>query len=338
MLTSERYSRQTLFSGIGIAGQEKIAKAKVLIVGMGALGTVIANNLCRSGVGMLRMVDRDYVEISNLQRQTLFEETDVQQHLPKSTAAATHLQKINYQVILEPIVDDLNYSNIARYTDGIDIILDGTDNFETRFLINDYCVQNHLPWVYGAVSGSYGMTMNIIPGETPCLRCFMQDIPSPGMGANCSSAGVINMITGIIGCHQSVEALKYLVSSPVRNTILYIDLWNNVNNPIHVLKEPNCRACTKQQYDFLRPQSSTAVTTMCGSNSYQVIPPHKKNISFEIIGNKLSQLGQVSINKYLLSFKTGETEITLFPDGRAIIKNAADEGAAKSIYTEYIGL
>ncbi len=252
MAFSERYSRQIVFKEIGEEGQEKLRNSKVVVIGMGALGTVIANNLCRAGVGHLRLVDRDLVEISNLQRQTIYNERDVRHNLPKAVAAVQHLQKVNSEITLEPVVNDVNSGNMEKLMEGMDLVLDGTDNLETRFLINDACHKHNLPWIYGGALMSSGMTMNIIPGETPCIRCISPDLPGPGSYPTCSTAGVLGMITGIIASLESAEAMKILIGSPkVSKSLCMVDVWENNIYYLEVKKSPECPTCGQGHYDFL---------------------------------------------------------------------------------------
>lgn len=339
MTISDRYSRQILFHGIGSEGQQKIANSKVLVVGMGALGTVIANSLCRAGVGYLRLVDRDYVELSNLQRQTIYDEQDVENNLPKAAAAVRHLQKVNSEIVLEPVVSDVNSGNIEYLIDGMDLILDGTDNFETRFLINDACIKHNIPWIYGGAIGSTGMSMNIIPGKTACFRCLVSEPRTPSSSPTCSSMGVLGMLTGIIGCLESAEALKILIgSSKICTNLCVVDIWENTINYINIPKSPECPTCGQGCYDFLNSMKGSYTSSLCGRDSIQVIPSKMGNMDFPALSNKLSPLGSVKYNQYILNFAVNNIEITLFKDGRAIIKNVKDEGAAKSVYSEYIGL
>jgi len=339
MASLERYSRQIAFKGIGKEGQEKIRQAKVLVVGLGALGTVIANNLCRAGVGHLRLVDRDYVEISNLQRQAIYTEQDVLDNLPKAIAAVQYLRKVNSEIILEPVVSDVNSGNIQQLIEGMDLVLDGTDNMEIRFLINEACHKQKLPWIYGGAIMGNGMTMNIFPGETACIRCISPELPAPGTTPTCSTAGVLSMITGIIGCLESTEALKILTGSEhVSKKLCMVDIWQNEIYYLDVKKRPGCPLCDQGNYEYLYTNKGSYTTSLCGRDSIQVIPAKTGDMDFEAIAARLEALGTVKYNPYILNFAVGELEITLFKDGRAIIKNVKEESAAKSVYSEYIGL
>lgn len=327
------------FNGIGEEGQKKLLQARVAIMGMGALGTVIANNLSRAGVGFMRLVDRDYVEISNLQRQLLYDENDVRDNLPKAVAAAEHLHKANSEITLEPIVTDINSGNIEKIIEGADLVLDGTDNFETRFLLNEACHKLGIPWVYGGALMGSGMTMNIIPGVTPCLRCLDLDLPAPGSYPTCTSAGILNMITGVIGSVEAAEAVKILVGSPdIRKSLLEMDLWNNRTRYLEFKRSPKCPTCGKGEYELLGKQKGSYTTSLCGRDSIQVIPGTTGDMDFAALSQKLVHVGAVKYNRFIFNFATGNMEISLFKDGRAIIKNVKDENAAKSIYSEYIGL
>jgi adenylyltransferase/sulfurtransferase len=339
LTVEERYSRQAVFQGIGAAGQEKIGNSRVAIIGLGALGTVIANNLARAGVGYMRLIDRDFVELSNLQRQTIFDEEDVRENLPKAVAAVRHLEKVNSTITLEAVVSDVNSSNIETLLADIDLVMDGTDNFETRFLLNDACLKKNIPWVHGAVLGSYGLTANIIPGKTSCYRCFMPEMPKIGAGGTCSSAGVLNMITGIISCYASAEALKIMVGSPdIRKSVIFIDVWNNSFNSMDLPVNSNCPACAKKEYQYLSSRKGTYTTVLCGQKAVQIVPGQARKMDFADIVERLAHLGEIEYNSFLLRLKIGEVEITLFADGRAIIKNIENENKAKALYTEYFGL
>jgi len=335
----ERYSRQAIFHGIGLAGQEKIGQSRVAVIGVGALGTVIANNLARAGVGHIRLIDRDFVELSNLQRQTLFNEEDVRNNLPKAVAAVEHLKNVNSEIVLEAVTSDLNASNAEMLLADIDLVMDGTDNYETRFLLNDVCLKKNIPWIHGAVLGSYGLTTNIIPGKTSCYRCFMPEIPEMGTGGTCSSTGVLNMITGIISCYASTEALKILMDSPdIRKSAIFIDVWDNSFNSIELPINPDCPACNKKEYHYLDSRRNTYTTVLCGQNAVQIVPGQVRKMDFADVVERLSHLGEFQYNSFILRLKIGQVEITLFTDGRAIIKNIENENKAKALYTEYFGL
>ena len=335
----ERYARQAVFSHIGKEGQEKLLKSKVTIIGMGALGTVAANNLCRAGVGYIRMADRDYVELTNLQRQILYNEDDAAQSLPKAIAAFNHLSKVNSEITLEPVITDVNPSNVEGLVNDAGLVLDATDNFEIRFLINEACHKHQIPWIYCGALGSGGMTINILPGENnPCLRCFIDDSKSP-QGLSCSTFGVLNMITVAMASIQTAEAIKILLNSDsVRRELFTLDLWENHFRAIGMKKNDDCPVCVHKQYEHLGKATGSYTTSLCGSNSVQVVPPAAVKIDFHALAEKLKKIGSVHFSQYVLKFSDDKYEIMLFQDGRAIIKNAIDGNNAKSIYTEYIGL
>ncbi len=335
----QRYSRQTVFSGVGVEGQKKLLNSRVVVIGVGATGTVIANNLCRAGVGFLRLVDRDYVELSNLQRQTLYTEEDAQQRTPKAVAACEHLKKVNSEIVLEPVSIDVNSSNVEALISDVDLVLDGSDNLEVRYLINEACVKQNRSWIYaGALIGA-GMTMNILPSETPCLRCLFPQVLPAGSGPTCSTTGVLNGITGIVASIASTEALKILIgSTSVRKSFLAIDIWNNQFDEIAIEKNPNCPVCGRHEYELLGRLSSSYTTSLCGRDSVQVVPGAAATVDFEQLAQRLKKVGIVRYNKFMLQFSDSKVEFNLFPDGRAIMNKVKDENAAKSAYSEYIGL
>lgn len=338
-MNPQRYSRQTIFKYFGEAGQEKLLSSRAAIIGLGALGTVIANNLCRSGVGFLRLIDRDYVEISNLQRQTLYNEQDAAEQLPKAIAAYNHLSKVNSEIMLEPVVADVNSSNIEDFIKDVDVVLDGSDNAEVRYLINEACHKHQIPWIYGGAIGGSGMTMNILQKEGPCYRCIMPHASTPGSYPTCSTVGVLNMATGIIASLESSEAVKILIESPqVRHSLFYLDIWDNSADYVEVSKNPNCPTCAHNTYEFLGQMKGSYATSLCGRDSIQIVPGMPVTIDLERFAEKMKKAGIVSVNRFMLSFDDGNRSFNLFPDGRAIIKNVKDESAAKSVYAEYIGL
>ena len=336
---SERYSRQILFRGIGEEGQRKLATSKVAIVGCGATGSALAGLLARAGIGLLRIIDRDYVEPSNLQRQSLFDEADAAESLPKAIAAARKISVFNSQIVVESKVDDLVPSNIESLLQGTYLILDGTDNFETRYLINDFAVDHSLPWIYSAAVGSYGVTLNVMPGKTACLACIFPDSPR-GMVETCETSGILNSAVNLIASISATEALKFLVggseSSAIRRTLLSFDLWTNEHAEIAASKPlAGCRACGERDLIHLAGEGRPHIT-LCGRNSVQ-IHERQRPIDFAEMDRRLRPHGTVRHNDYVLKFWREPYEMTLFPDGRAIIKGTTDTAVARSLYARYVG-
>ena len=333
----ERYSRQILFPGIGEAGQQKLLAARAVIVGCGALGTVHIQTLARAGVGFLRIIDRDYVELSNLQRQWLFDESDAESGIPKAVAAARSVSKINSTVQVSAEVADLTPANAGDLLDGAQVILDATDNFETRYLINDYAVRNNIPWIYGAAVGSYGIVMPVIPGRTSCLKCVYPEAPS-GVQPTCETAGVVNPITAVIAALQSAEAIKILCgeSGSVASRITTIDVWSGVIRQVDQPgPSPDCQACSRREFVHLEG-GRYAPISLCGRNAVQ-IHERRRPIDLADLRTRLAPLGQVRANEFALRFFVPPYEMTIFPDGRAIIKGTTDVGLARSLYARYIG-
>ena len=335
----ERYSRQLLVPGVGKSGQEKLLRSKAVVIGCGALGTVIANNLVRAGVGYVRVVDRDYVELDNLQRQILFDEDDVEKGRPKALAAADKLRKINSSVTVDAEVKDVNRKNIEELIKGMDVVLDGTDNFETRFLINDACFKHETPWIYGAVLSSYGMTMSFIPGVTPCFRCVVSPLPPPGSTQTCDTVGVLNGVSSCIGSIQSTEAVRILLGDKSSDqSLLIIDLMKRSFEKLPVKRRGDCPTCVAGQFEYLDRKGPLEPIELCGREMMQFTPPQKMEVSLEFLKEKLAKLGDVSYVGSLLQFKIGNYELIVFPDGRAFIKGTTDKKLARSLYTRYIGL
>jgi molybdopterin-synthase adenylyltransferase len=338
----DRYSRQTLFGPIGKEGQEQLRSASVLLVGCGALGTVLANNLCRAGVGHLIIADRDYVELNNLQRQILFDEDDVARHIPKAIAAAEKLHRVNSDVHVEALVEDINADGIETLVQAADLVLDATDNFETRYLLNDVCVKYQRPWIYSGVIASYGVTMNILPGNTACLRCVFPEMPLPGTTATCDTAGVLNGIVGAMTGIASTEALKILLKSEkISRDLVTLDLWENVFDRIELPRQPDCPACGQHQYEFLDTLTGTHSTSLCGRNAVQVRAnpgQNKVRLDFPLLAERLRLVGEINYNEFLLHGHIDGYELTVFPDARAIIKGTDDEQVARSVYARYIGM
>ena len=338
---NERYSRQTLFPEIGKSGQEKLLSSRVLIVGCGALGCSHAETLTRSGVGFLRIVDRDFVEFSNLQRQTLFSETDATEKLPKAIAAKNRLAKINSEIEVEAQVADVNYSNIEDLIKDCDLILDGTDNFQTRYLINDACIKLNKTWIYGAAVSSYGATMTIISNETPCLRCIFEEMPGAGSSPTCDTAGVIQPIISTISAVQTTEALKFLTGNAdkLHRSLMQFDVWQNDWRKIK-LGKPNadCKTCGQRNFEFLETETQEFSAVLCGRDAVQIAPPKQTHIDLENLAETLKNLGEVKQNEYLLRFNSGAFELTVFHDARAISRGTGDVSTARSLYAKFVGV
>jgi molybdopterin/thiamine biosynthesis adenylyltransferase len=338
-LLRDRYSRQILFRGIGEDGQRKLAAARVSLVGCGATGSALAGLLARAGIGTLRIIDRDYVEPSNLQRQSLFDEADAAESLPKAIAATRKIAAFNSQIVVEPKVEDLRPENIEALLQGSDLILDGTDNFETRYLINDYAIDRARPWIYSAAVGSYAVTMNIFPGQTACLSCIFPDSPR-GMVETCETSGILNSAVNLVASIVATEALKFFVTGPaasnLRRTLLSFDLWTNEHAEISAAKpRPRCRACGDRNFIHLAGEGRPHIT-LCGRNSVQ-IHERQRPIDFAEMDRRLQPHGTVRHNDFVLKFWHEPYEMTLFPDGRAIIKGTTDTAVARSLYARYIG-
>ena len=333
----ERYSRQILFNGIGREGQDRLQTALVAIVGCGATGSAVASLLARAGVGTLRIIDRDYVEPSNLQRQSLFDEADAAESVPKAIAAALKISAFNSQIVVEPLVADLTPENIRPLLEGVQLILDGTDNFETRYLVNDFAVKNTVPWIYAAAVGSYAVTLNILPGQTACLACIFPDPPS-GTVETCETAGILGSAVNLVAAIEVAEALKILVGAPdkLRRTLLSFDVWLNDHGEIAASKpRKDCRACQARDFVHLAGQGRPHIT-LCGRNSVQ-IHERSRPVDFEEMKERLATLGTVRHNDFVLKFWREPYEMTLFPDGRAIIKGTTDTAVARSLYARYVG-
>lgn len=337
---NERYSRQILFNEIGKAGQEKLLNSRVLLVGCGALGASHAEMLARAGIGRLRIVDRDFVEFTNLQRQTLFKEADAAERLPKAIAAKQRIAEINSEIEVEPIVADVNHSNIEPLIYECDLVMDGTDNFQVRYLLNDACVKRGKTWIYGAAVASYGTSMTIIPGETPCLRCIFEEMPDAGSSPTCDTAGVIMPIISSISSIQVSEALKLLTGNrdDLHGSLVQIDIWANDWRKIKMnAPNPDCIACGKRQFEFLDADSQEFAAVLCGRDAVQIAPPRPASFDLHSLAKRLSAMGDVKVNEYLVRFTSGNNEVTVFADGRAIIKGIEDVAAARGIYAKFIG-
>jgi adenylyltransferase/sulfurtransferase len=338
----DRYSRQMRFYGVGEAGQRRLLDSHVTLCGCGALGTVLANILVRAGVGHLRLIDRDFIETNNLQRQVLFDEHDVAENLPKAEAGARKLSAINSSIHVEPVVTDIDRTNILELVEDADLILDGTDNFEIRYLINDAAVKLGKPWVYGGCIGSHGQTMTIIPGDTPCLRCVFEAAPAPGEAGTCETAGVLSPIVNIVASLQATEAFKILTAhvEQISRDLTYIDIWENTYRRIKIapLKDKvDCPCCKHRRFEWIEGEHGTQTTSLCGRNAVQVAHRSPTRLNFEEMARHLEIHGEVSYNRFLLKFKADGYEFTVFPDGRAIIKGTNDVDKARTLYAKYVG-
>ena len=337
MREDDRYSRQILFKEIGREGQSKLSQARVVTVGCGATGSVLSSLLARSGVGTLRILDRDYVEPSNLQRQSLFDENDARESLPKAIAAARQIARFNSQIVVEPYVADLVPQNVDSLLAPADLILDGTDNFETRYLINDYALKNSVPWIYAAAVGSYAVTMNVLPGETACLACIFPESPR-GTVETCEIAGILNSAVNLVASIAATEAMKLLVGarSKMRRTLLSWDVWSNEQAEVAAAApRAGCRVCGEREFIHLAGEGRPHIT-LCGRNSVQ-IHERERPVDFAEISARLQPHGDVRHNSFVLKFWREPYEITLFPDGRAIIKGTTDTAVARSLYARFIG-
>jgi adenylyltransferase/sulfurtransferase len=334
---SERYSRQILFAPIGQQGQEKIRHSAVCIVGCGALGSFQAEALARAGVGRLRLIDRDYVDHTNLQRQWLFDESDAQNETPKAVAAQCRLRRVNSQVTVEPVVADLTPSNAEELASGFDLILDGTDNFETRYLLNDISVKLATPWIYGAAIGSYGVTMPVVPGKGPCFTCVFPD-PPPGPQQTCDISGILASTTAAVAALQVASALRLLAGwTDFVCRIQTLDVWQGTSRQMDAgAPDPQCPTCALRQFRYLDGYKRTPVS-LCGRNAVQ-IHESARPLNLAELAVRLKPLGDVRVNEFALRLGLPKFQLTFFPDGRAIIKGTTDVGVARSLYARLIGL
>lgn len=342
MTDSERYSRQIRFRPIGPDGQKRLARSRVVILGMGALGTVSAELCARAGIGSLVLVDRDFVEESNLQRQVLFDEQDATESLPKSVAAERKLKAINSGIKIRGLVMDANASNMEHIVRNSSLLIDGTDNFETRYVINDACVKLSVPWIYGAAVGSEGATMVILPRVTPCLRCVFEELPPAGNAPTCETAGVLAAVVTAVASLQVAEALKILTGKldVVSRSFRMIDLWKNSFREVKLTqtkKSTSCPACAGGRYEFLEAKSTAQTLRLCGRNAIELLPAHPVRLSIPELKKKLAAAGPILSNSYLVRCTLQGLNLSVFADGRAIVQGTQDPAIAKSLYTKYVG-
>ncbi len=336
----DRYSRQVRFAPIGTEGQARIAAARIALIGAGALGSVAAELLVRAGVGFVRIIDRDFVELSNLQRQSLYDEDDVRRNLPKAVAAEARLRRINSTVQVEGVVDDVNPSTVEDYIQDVDLVLDALDNFETRFVINDACAKHSRPWIYSAAVGSYGLVMPVMPGKSPCLRCMLGSLPAPGTSPTCDTAGVIGPITHIVASMQVAEALKLICGAlqPSDFRLVTCDVWTNTFHRLALGTETMaaCPVCSEGRYEYL-DGSPLRTITLCGRNAVQLIPAVKGDMDFQKLSKSIPAVG-VQFNEFLMKCSAPPYELTLFKDGRAIVKGTEEAAMARSVYSRIVGV
>lgn len=337
-MTVSRYHRQEIFYPIGVEGQKKLSRGRVCIIGIGALGSAIANNLARAGVGYLRLIDRDIVELTNLQRQVLFTEKDAEDQIPKAVAAKDHLTEINSEIELDPMIVDVNPHNIEKLIEGVDVVVDGTDNLEIRYLLNEACDKHGIRWVYGGVVGSGGMVMNILPGEGPCLQCLLGEFPEDGTYDTCDTVGVISPITTIVAAYETAETMKMLIGDDdtlVRQAIS-LDTWDSFTEFFDVDKDPECPVCGKHNYSRLEHKQKNYTASLCGHNAYQITPEDDGSFDYDHVVEKLREMGELEKKKFFTTFKDDNADLKLFPDGRAIINDAKSGEEAQEIYSRYI--
>ena len=335
-----RYSRQELFAGIGPDGQSRIRAARVVVVGCGALGSALAEMMTRAGVGRLTVVDRDYVEESNLQRQSLFDEADAARGMPKAVAAEARLRRINSDVEVRGMVADLSAENADELLTGAALVLDGTDNFEARFLVNDVCVREGIPWVYGACVGAYGLVLLVRPRVSPCLRCVLEEMPAPGSGPTCDTAGVVAPIVHVVAGIQAAEALKMLAgrTESLLPGVVTVDLWQGLFEVMDLRgRAPWCPACTEGRYDYAVKGALGAPAVLCGRDAVQVRAPRGTRVDLPALAARLSAAGAVTANEHLVRFVGSDGELVVFADGRAIVKGVRDAAQARGLYAKYVG-
>ena len=335
-----RYARQTIFPRIGEEGQRRLLAARVTVMGCGATGTVVANHLARAGIGHLRIVDRDFVELNNLQRQLLFDEEDVLSGTPKAIAAQERLRRVNSDIEITGVVSDISAANVEALIADADVVMDATDNFETRYVLNDACVKLGKPWVYCGAVSSYGMTLLIRPGVTPCMRCLFPDLPPAGAAATCDTAGVLGPAVGVVASIAATEAMKFLLGADdaVTSRLVHVDVWDLSFHTFETRRDLDCPCCGRRQFQFLEASAASHATSLCGRNAIQITPGNGARLDLHELGERLAAAGEVTRNAFLLRFTVDDYELTIFPDARVIIKGTADEAVARTLYSKYVGM
>jgi adenylyltransferase/sulfurtransferase len=338
----DRYSRQVRFASLGPAGQARLAGARVAIVGCGALGSVVAMTLVRAGVGFVRIIDRDVPELSNLPRQVLFDEADVAAGVPKAAAAAAHLQRINSAATIEPVVADLTPMNAEAILRGVDVVVDGTDNFEARFIVNEYCCRHGIPWVYGGAIGAEGRVLTVLPGTTACLRCLIPEPPAPGVMPTCDTAGVIGPAAIVVGAVEAAEAIKLIVgvTEGMGNRLLVCELWEGVWRTIDLsaLGEQGCATCRTGDFPWLEGRMGAQAAAICGRDAVQVAAARSGGVDLAALATRLEAFGAVTANPWLVRADVEPgIQLSVFADGRAIVAGTRDESKARAIIARYVG-
>lgn len=339
-LQYSRYLRQMLFPEVGRSGQERLAGSTAVVVGLGALGTGVADLLARAGVGRLRLVDRDYVDETNLGRQTLYDEEDCRQSLPKAIAAAGRLRKVNSEVEYEPWVVDVNPRNAEQVVREAGVVVDGTDNLETRYLLNEVCVGRGIPWVHGACVGSVGMTFTVLPGDGPCFRCYLPQAPGPGELPTCDTAGILGPAAAVVAALEAAQALRVLLgkADDSSTALKYVDVWSGELLTLPLARDPDCACCVRRQFPYLEGKVGSSATAMCGRDMVQIQPAVPVSLRLEEVARRLSLAGEVTANQFLVRARlAGQLELIVFPDGRALVKGTTQPEVARSLYARYLG-
>jgi adenylyltransferase/sulfurtransferase len=336
-MAEDRYARQSQVAGFGKAGQERLQAAKVVLVGCGALGCMQAQLLGRAGVGRLVLVDRDFVELTNIHRQLLYDEEDAANALPKAEAAAKRLRRINSSIEIVARVEDVTAKNIESLVEGATVVLDATDNIEARYLVNDACVKKGLPWVYGGALGVEGTVMAILPGQTACLRCLFDSPPPPGTLPTCEMMGVLNVTPAVTAALQVTEALKIIAGRPPFRGVHAFDLWTTSFRTVKLERNSDCPCCGQRKFEFLEGRSEPAATSLCGRNAVQIRPAGEQTLALEELAKRLQGAGKVTFNGFLLRLEVGPQTLHVFPDGRAIVKGTDDPAVARTLYARFVG-
>jgi adenylyltransferase/sulfurtransferase len=337
MQADGRYVRQSLLSELGQAGQRALGQGSVMVLGCGALGAMAANALARAGVGRILVVDRDVVELNNLHRQVLYDEDDVAAGLPKAEAAANRLRRINSEIQVQGRALDVNPRNVEQLVQEVSLVVDGSDNFETRYLLNDACVKQGKPWIYCGVIGVSGLLMNVLPGRGPCLRCLFPQMPPVGSLPTCETRGVLGTVPMTLASIQATEAIKLLVGKQPLEGLLSVNLWDSSYRTITVLPAQECPACGRGQFDFLAARATSWVTSLCGRDAVQITPPVEASLSLDRLAGELAPLGKIRRSGLMLTLEVQGFEMMIFPDGRVIVRGTTDEALARSLYARFIG-